>query len=87
MITKTQLKIFYTAFLDVGKLGEAKLEEFAENAVKALSSVIKGNWASINHKVLRRPQILSSKTTVVEGDQKFKSDIFFFCICSRVIAR
>lgn len=40
VITKSQLKYFYTAFLDVGKLGEHRLEEITNNAFSALTSVI-----------------------------------------------
>ncbi|XP_059084402.1 uncharacterized protein LOC131881530 [Tigriopus californicus] len=38
VITKSQLKYFYTAFLDVGKLGEHRLEEITNNAFSALTS-------------------------------------------------
>merc|ERR1712038_938456 len=38
IITKSELKFFYTAFMDVGKLGEAKLGEFTHNAYEALTS-------------------------------------------------
>ena len=53
IITKTELKFFYTAFMDVGKLGDAKLEDFTNNAYEALTSVsllLKnsrvGNWSN-----------------------------------------
>ena len=39
IITKTELKFFYTAFMDVGKLGDTKLEDFTNNAYDALTSV------------------------------------------------
>lgn len=39
MITKSELKYFYTAFMDVGKLGESKLDEITNNAYTALTSV------------------------------------------------
>ena len=39
VITKSELKFFYTAFMDVGKLGEAKLDEITNNAYEALTSV------------------------------------------------
>ena len=38
-ITKSELKYFYTAFMDVGKLGEERLDEITENAFVALTSV------------------------------------------------
>jgi len=38
VITKSELKFFYTAFMDVGKLGEAKLGEITNNAYEALTS-------------------------------------------------
>ena len=41
MITKSELKYFYTAFMDVGKLGEEKLDEITDNAFHALTSVSK----------------------------------------------
>jgi len=37
-ITKAELKFFYTAFMDVGKLGDTKLEDFTNNAYDALTS-------------------------------------------------
>ena len=40
IITKSELKFFYTAFMDVGKLGDTKLEEFTHNAYEALTSVM-----------------------------------------------
>ena len=40
-ITKGELKYFYTAFMDVGKLGEAKLDQITENAFEAMTSVRK----------------------------------------------
>ena len=40
IITKTELKCFYTAFLDVGKLGEQKILEITDSAFEALTSVI-----------------------------------------------
>ena len=39
IITKTELKCFYTAFLDVGKLGEQKILEITDSAFEALTSV------------------------------------------------
>ena len=39
IITKPELKFFYTAFMDVGKLGDSKLDEFTHNAYEALTSV------------------------------------------------
>lgn len=39
VISKSELKYFYTAFMDVGKLGEAKLDEITDNAFQALTSV------------------------------------------------
>ena len=39
IITKSELKYFYTAFMDVGKLGEKKLDEITNNAFHALTSV------------------------------------------------
>lgn len=39
VITKSELKYFYTAFMDVGKLGESKLDEITNNAYTALTSV------------------------------------------------
>ena len=45
IITKTELKFFYTAFMDVGKLGDTKLEDFTNNAYDALTSVSNnGHW-------------------------------------------
>ena len=41
IITKTELKCFYTAFLDVGKLGEQKILEITDSAFEALTSVRK----------------------------------------------
>ena len=38
-ITKNELKFFYTAFMDAGKLGDQKLEEFTNNAFEMLTSV------------------------------------------------
>jgi len=38
IITKAELKFFYTAFMDVGKLGDTKLEDFTNNAYDALTS-------------------------------------------------
>ncbi len=38
-ITKTELRLFYTAFMDVGKLGEEALDDITENAFHALTSV------------------------------------------------
>lgn len=40
-ITKNELKFFYTAFMDAGKLGDQKLEEFTNNAFEMLTSVSK----------------------------------------------
>jgi hypothetical protein len=40
VITKSELKYFYTAFMDVGKLGEIKLDEITNNAYQAMTSVI-----------------------------------------------
>merc|ERR1712029_374466 len=37
-ITKNELKFFYTAFMDAGKLGDQKLEEFTNNAFEMLTS-------------------------------------------------
>ena len=39
VITKSELKYFYTAFMDVGKLGEECLDEITNNAFGALTSV------------------------------------------------
>lgn len=39
IITKSELKLFYTAFMDVGKLGDTKLDQFTDNAYQALTSV------------------------------------------------
>ena len=39
IITKSELKYFYTAFMDVGKLGEEHLDEITNNALKAMTSV------------------------------------------------
>ena len=39
MITKSELKYFYTAFMDVGKLGEQRLDEITNNAYRAMTSV------------------------------------------------
>ena len=37
-ITKTELKLFYTAFLDAGRLGDGKLMELTEKAYNAMTS-------------------------------------------------
>ncbi len=39
VITKTELKYFYTAFMDMGKLGDEALDEITDNAFEALTSV------------------------------------------------
>ena len=39
IITRSELKYFYTAFMDVGKLGEEHLDEITNNALKAMTSV------------------------------------------------
>lgn len=39
VITKSELKYFYTAFMDVGKLGEQRLDEITNNAYRAMTSV------------------------------------------------
>ncbi len=39
IITKSELKYFYTAFMDVGKLGEQRLNEITNNAYGAMTSV------------------------------------------------
>ena len=61
VITKSELKFFYTAFMDVGKLGEAKLDEITNNAYEALTSV---NYSSVTfflhcaHFFTRQPKVL-----------------------------
>ena len=40
-ITKNELKYFYTAFMDAGKLGDQKLEEFTNDAYRNLTAVSK----------------------------------------------
>jgi len=40
IISKSELKYFYTAFMDVGKLGEQRLDEITSNAYKAMTSVM-----------------------------------------------
>ncbi len=44
VISKSELHYFYTAFMDVGKLGGDKLEEITKNAYEALTSV---SWKCI----------------------------------------
>ena len=39
IISKSELKYFYTAFMDVGKLGEQRLDEITTNAYSAMTSV------------------------------------------------
>jgi len=39
IISKNELKFFYTAFMDVGKVGEQRLDEITNNAYKAMTSV------------------------------------------------
>jgi hypothetical protein len=39
IITKSELKYFYTAFMDVGRLGEQRLDEITNNAYRAMTSV------------------------------------------------
>jgi hypothetical protein len=39
VISKSELKYFYTAFMDVGKLGEQRLDEITTNAYRAMTSV------------------------------------------------
>jgi hypothetical protein len=39
IISKSELKYFYTAFMDVGKLGEQRLDEITTNAYRAMTSV------------------------------------------------
>ena len=39
VISKSELKYFYTAFMDVGKLGEERLDEITNNAFHALTCV------------------------------------------------
>ena len=39
IITRSELKYFYTAFMDVGKLGEDHLDEITNNALEAMTSV------------------------------------------------
>ena len=38
VITKTELKLFYTAFLDAGRLGEVKLMELTEKSYNAMTA-------------------------------------------------
>jgi len=38
IITRSELKYFYTAFMDVGKLGEDHLDEITNNALEAMTS-------------------------------------------------
>jgi hypothetical protein len=44
VITKSELKYFYTAFMDVGKLGEQRLDEITNNAYRAMTSVKTTSW-------------------------------------------
>jgi hypothetical protein len=43
IITKSELKYFYTAFMDVGRLGEQRLDEITNNAYGAMTSVSNPN--------------------------------------------
>ena len=38
MISKKELKLFYTAFLDAGRLGDKKLSELTEVSYSAMTS-------------------------------------------------
>ena len=39
IITKSELKHFYTAFMDVGKLGDKELDDLTTKSFEALTSV------------------------------------------------
>ena len=39
IITKSELKHFYTAFMDVGKLGDKELDDLTSKSFNALASV------------------------------------------------
>ena len=39
IITKSELKHFYTAFMDVGKLGDKELDDLTSKSFNALTSV------------------------------------------------
>lgn len=52
VITKSELKYFYTAFMDVGKLGEQMLDEITNNAFHALTSVKKMSRTRVSNLVM-----------------------------------
>jgi NADPH-dependent 7-cyano-7-deazaguanine reductase QueF len=64
IITKVELKYFYTAFMDVGKLGEQKVEEITNNAFHALTSVIDHSMKT--NVIVQRP--VATKTRGVEAN-------------------